>query len=589
MAKKGFEPSVQDLVYSVDAGLGLRLLRLVLAAFAVLFLALLYTGTQYRGFKDSSSMEYAQLGRNLAVHNRLITYTVRPATIHYLTENTPEANPRIMFHPDVLHPPMYPAVLAAPMKLMNALGADLEAKPAPGSRPPPRYPLEQWLVVPLNHLFLILTGVFLFLLARRLFAPRIAMLSVLVYFLTDAVWADSIAGGGLPLLSFFIVAATYGAVVAERRWQQMSSAAEWMGPLVLSAVAAAFAFLTRYAGGAIAAGLFIFLLASGWSRHRGWLPPLIFTAVFVLALSPWLVRNVLISGDLLGMTPWLALSGSPMFEGQSLMRDLTPAFSAGEAVEAVRSRWVASMAEFYGGEFFALGGGILVGLFLISFLYKFERRYIQLLRYGVLAALIVFITGAAAFGSEALRGYHAFWPLILVFGWAYFHVLLDQRGLVIPLLNNLVTGVVVVLCVLPFLFRILPPRAEDAYPPYFWPQIQRLCGWMQPQEVICTDMPWATAWYGNRVSVLLPEDVNQYYEINDYRRNMNALYFTTITKNKGFARELIRKEQSWLPLMNGRTPEGFPLQEGFNLNKHDQMFLTDYPRWAGQMEEEGGE
>jgi hypothetical protein len=30
----------------------------------------------------------------------------------------------------------------------------------------------------------------------------------------------------------------------------------------------------------------------------------------------------------------------------------------------------------------------------------------------------------------------------------------------------------------------------------------------------------------------------------------------------------------------GHLPKGFPLQQGFSLNKQDQIFLTDHVRWS---------
>ena len=81
----------------------------------------------------------------------------------------------------------------------------------------------------------------------------------------------------------------------------------------------------------------------------------------------------------------------------------------------------------------------------------------------------------------------------------------------------------------------MPPHEGRPYPPYYPPYITMVSSeWMNDREVICTDMPWATAWYGNRISILLPKDLEQYYLINDYKQYMSAIYFTTLTKNKPF-------------------------------------------------------
>ena len=98
---------------------------------------------------------------------------------------------------------------------------------------------------------------------------------------------------------------------------------------------------------------------------------------------------------------------------------------------------------------------------------------------------------------------------------------------------------------------------------------------------MCTDMPWATAWYGDRVSILLPKDIDDFYEINDYHQYISGMYITTITKNKPFVKQLLDgPEKSWLAVMSGRTPADFPLKQVVSLNRQDQIFLSDRNRWS---------
>jgi hypothetical protein len=100
---------------------------------------------------------------------------------------------------------------------------------------------------------------------------------------------------------------------------------------------------------------------------------------------------------------------------------------------------------------------------------------------------------------------------------------------------------------------------------------------------MCTDMPWATAWYGNRVSVLLPKDLDDFYEINDYKQYISGIYITALTKNRPFAKDLLTgSEKPWLPLMSGRPPVDFPLKQAISLNarSQDQVFISDRDRWS---------
>lgn len=176
---------------------------------------------------------------------------------------------------------------------------------------------------------------------------------------------------------------------------------------------------------------------------------------------------------------------------------------------------------------------------------------------------------------------HLFWPFIILYGLAFFYILIDRLDLGVRLYDMGLKFLIVVLAAIPFFLTLLPPQANHPYPPYHAPIIGRVAGMLNEREVMVTDMPWATAWYGNRISILLPKDLDQFYEINDYKQYISGMYFTTITKNKPFVKQLLDgPEKSWLPVMSGRTPPDFPLKQGVSLNRQDQMFLSDRDRWS---------
>lgn len=167
MAAKPFESRIQDLVYNVDVGIGLQMIKVGLYVLMVLVTILLYTVTQFKGLKDAEAMDYAQLGRNLLQQKGFITQCVRPASMWYMIENSKKHNPQIDRHPDILHPPLYPLLLAGGFKLTNYDFND-ESNVFP-------YPPEQWVVVPLGFIFSLLTGLLVFLIALRLFDKRICL------------------------------------------------------------------------------------------------------------------------------------------------------------------------------------------------------------------------------------------------------------------------------------------------------------------------------------------------------------------------------------------------------------------------------
>jgi hypothetical protein len=196
--------------------------------------------------------------------------------------------------------------------------------------------------------------------------------------------------------------------------------------------------------------------------------------------------------------------------------------------------------------------------------------------------MVLFFVGAGFFGKEAYQYYHMFWPFVILYGLAFFSILLDRLDLSIELYKTGLTTLVIGLTAFPLLATVfLSPAPGLPYPPYYAPFVMRVSELLKPNEVMCTDMPWATAWYGQRTSILLPKTLDDYYEINDYRKYISGLYITTITKDRPFMSSLIDgSEKTWFPILMGRLTADFPLKHGFALNGQDQIFLTDSVRWS---------
>ena len=181
MPNKPFESRIQDLVYNVDVGIGLRLIKFGLYVLFLSVVMVVYTASEFRGLKDAEAMDCAQLGREFMFNHKLVTKCVRPASMWYLIEHLESPNPRlshnpqIMDHPDTLHPPLYPVALAVGFKVLRSAFVPIE-----GGR---IWAPEQWIIIPMGHLCTILTGLMLYFMARRLFDARVATLGVTLAFL----------------------------------------------------------------------------------------------------------------------------------------------------------------------------------------------------------------------------------------------------------------------------------------------------------------------------------------------------------------------------------------------------------------------
>jgi len=577
---KSFETTLHDIVYSIDTGTGLKIIRVTLYMLFVLVVVMLYTATQFRGLTSEEAMDYAQIGRNLSLNGGFVTKTVRPLTMWKMSQRNPAENPQIFGHPDLLHPPAYPMLLAAGFKVFELAGMDLFDIPK-GSRST-TIPAEQWVILPLNHLFTILTGGLIFLLGRRLFSREIGFLGMTIYYLSDVAWSSSISGLNIPMAGFFITASFFTMIIAMLNRHEGQPALKWAMPFFFSVVCAAIAFLTRYLAVAAVPGLVLFAWLMGGRFRGGTRYVIVFLVLFMLLVSPWLYRNQKISGNPLGMAAHTSLAETSKYPGNALERNLNPEFSFGEFSSELKKKWVKNYSDTYSSIVPSLGGGVLMAFFMTTFFFHFVRPQVNYLRWGVGVSMLLTVIIAGFFSESSISMIKVFWPFVILFGLAFFYLLIDRLDLGARLYITGLKCLIVTVAAMPFFLTLMPPHASHPYPPYYAPLISQVTNMLTPREVLCTDMPSATAWYGDRVSILLPADVDDFYEINDYKQYISGLYITTITKNKPFVKELLDgPEKSWLPIISGRTPPDFPLKQGVSLNRQDQIFLSDRDRWSG--------
>lgn len=577
--KRSFESTLHDIVYSIDTGTGLKIIRIGLYVLLLLVIVMVYTATQFRGLKTEESMDLAQLGRNLSLENGMVTKCVRPLSMWKMSTLNPNEDAMIGGHPDLFHPPAYPAVLAAGFKFFDAVGLDPFSMPEGGRGV--TMPAEQWVVLPVNHLFTILTGWIVFALGKRMFSREIGFMAMTIYYLSNVAWHDSISGLNISMAVFFIVASYYTMIVSMLNKRDGERPIWWIVPFLLSIVCAAIAFLTRYIAIAAIPGLCLFTWMMSGRFRGGTRFVVVFILLYAMMISPWLVRNYRACGNPIGMVAYTALADTAPYPDNAMDRNIEPDITAKSSIAALKEKWMLNYSGTYSGVIPSMGGGILMAFFLTTFFYHFIRPQVNYLRWGIMLSILLTAVIAGFFSESSIAMLHAFWPFVILYGLAFFYILIDRLDLGVRLYMIGLKCLIVLLAMVPFLFTLLPPHEGNAYPPYHAPLISKVSEMLNPREVMCTDMPWATAWYGDRVSILLPKDVDQFYYINDYKQYISGLYVTTITKNKPFVKQLLDgPEQSWLPIISGRTPPDFPLKQGVALNRQDQIFLSDRNRWS---------
>lgn len=576
MPKNPFNTSAQNLVYHLEVGVGPAILKSFLFLLFIGMMALLFLATQYQGFDDPRAMDQAQLARRFSETGKLVTNVIRPGDLRMLQEKgrwqPGEEGPGVFMLPDLVNAPLYPMVIGSAFKLFGTEFPQVRAA---------KYTPEQWVIIPLNLLFCFLSGLFMYLAGRKLLSPRVAFTGVSIYFLTSSLWSGAIGGTELSLAAFLASVAFWALVnvlVAEAE-EASSGVSHWM-MIGVGGVALCLLFLTRYAGIVLVPG---YLLALGLSLGRRSIFPILVTVgILLLGTAPWMMRNLSLSGNPFGFAPIYAVQGggelSNLFQRSYFGVD----DSNLNLVRGVIARILASADTGLTFRKVTLANGMVLSLFVATFFYGFQRPAVRNLRWGLLVTYGCLILASGLFGIDQYEATVVLVPMVILYGCAFFYLLLDRMAITLPILSlSLILGFIV-LQSLPLLVTLMPPK-PSSYPPYRAADVSLVTGPFEAGELMCTDMPWATAWYGGQPSLYLPVSVEEFFDVHDRVEPVRGLYLTMLTRDLNYHSDLIRGNyRSWKPILDlNPLPRGWPLLAGFPIRGGESVILADRNRWAG--------
>lgn len=615
-------PSIQDLVHRFEekGGRGMRLAFVVLV---VLGLLVVYNWRAYRNFGTQEAMDSAQVARNLAEGRGFTTQFVRPFSIFLLkqhnqgrlsasaTNSRPDYAELKGMHPDLANPPVYPLLLAGAMKVLP-FDFDINLTKPFWSEPNPRLRTmtekelktaparmfsryqPDFLISLLNQFGLILMAVLTGLLARRLFDASVGWMVFVLMVGSEYLWHFSTTGLSTIVLMLIFLGLVWCLVWLENEEREpvwSHRAQTWL------ALAIGFLLglgtLTRYSFGWLLIPVLVYVCI--FCVLRRWLIFTLVLGVFLVVVSPWIYRNIAVSGTPFGTAGYSVVEGSYMLTENRLQRSLEPDFR-GVGLFPLLYKLAGNAREIVVDELPRVGGTWVSALFLTGLLLSFRSFALRRLRYFLLGALFVLVIVQALgktqlsvdspqFNSENLLVILV--PLILTYGVGLFFQLLDQMNLRIRELRILIIGIFGIIACLPMFFVFVTPKLFTLqYPPYFPPRIQQVARCLKPSELMMSDIPWATAWYGDRQAIWITGNADtQFYAVHDYMKPIRALYLTPETTDSRFLSQWVRPgERSWPTfvlefMVRGQAPAKFPLTFARGDMFPDQLFLADYARW----------
>jgi len=616
--------SIQDLIHRFEekGSSGIRIVFVVLVTLGVL---VCYNWRSYRNLGTQEAMDAAQVGRNLAEGNGFTTKFVRPFSIYLVkkhnrenmaasTNSLPDYAQLKEMHPDLANPPVYPLFLAAVMKVLpfdyqvnlnkpfwsEANPALRRLSPEEASKAPARIFVRyqpDFLISLINQVLLIFLAIQTFFLARKLFDSNVAWMSFVLIIFCEYLWRFSTTGLSTMLLMNIFMGLIWLLVWMEREereplWSHRAQTWLALGIGALLGIGT----LTRYSFGWLSIPVLVYLVI--FCVLRRWL---VFTLVLVTFLgiaSPWVYRNLSVSGTPFGISGYSLVEGTYALSEDKLARSLNPDFR-GVGLFPLLQKLSNNTSDILSNQLPHLGGSWVTALFLTGLLLSFRSLALRRLRYFLLASLFVFVIAEAmgrtqlsqdspTFNSENLLVLLV--PALFIYGAGLFFQLLDQMNLPVKELRYLVMGIFGILACLPMIFMFLTPKQRPwQYPPYYPPTIQSVANYMKPTELMMSDIPWAVAWYGNRQCVWLTENSeSEYFAINDFIKPIKALYLTPKTTDSRFLSEWVRGgEKTWPKfilefVLRRQAPPDFPLKYAQSGFFPEQLFLCDYNRWKDE-------
>jgi 4-amino-4-deoxy-L-arabinose transferase-like glycosyltransferase len=566
---------IQRSVHALEAG-GLAVwVRRVLAVVAVITLAVIYFYS-FRGLATSQAMDQAQIGREIASGHGWRTNFVRPRAVGQLQAHGKNVAQKIWS--DTYNAPLPPLVDAIALRPVRAKWTMTPSDLV--------YTGDKAIVIMSMFLFIASVGL-LFLVARRLFDQRLALLACSLVLLCDALWQYSLSGLPQMLLLFLFNATVYALVRATEAKYGGGRIGFW-----LALVGAGFGLLALTHALTIWMFLGALIFCVFFFRPRGW-AAIIVLAMFLIVYLPWLMRNYIVCGQPAGVAIYSLFDGLGNTEA-GLMRQVL--FSAeGLGPMAFISKITTNFIGQTGRIFEFLGWNIVALMFFASLLHKFKRPETGVIRWIILAMWAGAVFGMALFGIREEQGVAAnqlhliFAPLMTCYGLAYLLVQWSRLDISSQLARLAFIVTLFLLCAFPMTITLGQSLFGSSktlvrWPPYIPPYIAVLNNWMKPEEITASDMPWAIAWYANRRSLWLPDTVKTFTEFSDYNvlgGPVNGLYLTPISGSQNSLRDILKGEyRDWAAVIQRTiTVEQFPLKWATLLGLENEcVFFSDHDR-----------
>lgn len=524
------------------------MIRRALFLLVLVLLTFYFLKSDFKGLSSPLGMDQAQIARTIARGEKYYTKCIRPVALaqvnqHLKMEDEASTGVSLMQMPDTFHAPLNPMLNAMVLSINKDLWTP---DPSVGIYAP------DILIAGASMVLLLASIGVTYLLISRIFDTRIGGVTAFLMLMCELLWRYSQSGLPQMLMLFLFSFATYFLYKAVENQQQAKPVFIW---ILMAGGFFALLALSHW----LTVWIFLGLLAFGafYFTPKG-VHTVILVAIFLLITGFWARHNYVNSGDVMGVGRYLLFSGMAQGSDTALLRDFeqkSGMLNFNGFPTKVATNFIAQFVNLYG----YLGSIIVAPLFFLSLLHPFRRKEIADFRWCVFsmwgfATLGMCIFDIKPYSEEKIgsNNLHVlFIPLFTGYGLAFLSVLWNRLNLPMhqAMMRNGHFILAVLLSSFPFMmnlviglrqstFRDKNPARNSHYPYYFTAGIASLHATMGEKEVIFTDIPWATAWYADRVSIWIPKNRKQFDEISKYARDKNedaiGIMFTPTSMNAPF-------------------------------------------------------
>jgi hypothetical protein len=608
------ELEAQQLVHSLEQGEGRWWIWLLVAIFGTTALFIVHIwinplnnqGGQapfFRGLTDARGMEQAVIARELARGNGFQTKVISPAAIDLMEKKKGDRafdavikyDPDAGFAtvPDYYHAPLWPWLNSLMFRTAVGLNdsikwrTDEDGKPNYWKLQPTEdlHPADR-LIATMAAVLMIMGIAVNYFTGTLLFDQRLSIFCAGLCLLCEYLWEICFTGQPQMLLFFLFSCAMHCFVRALIAKQAGRVSALWN---VGAAVFLGLMTLTHMVSLWVVAGAIIWVAFAFRPRFA---EPVVMLLVVLAFCVPWFVRTANVCGDFQGTAKLVSQFQIRGTESQ-IMRQLG---KADETIEPLHRRAKLQVQiESQAGEIVNHMGGIVAApLFFLALLHIFKRREVADFRWGIFWMWSFAIFGMAVLGFDT-KAHHPsnihllFIPFATFYGLGLILMMWSRLEINVRILNILLALIPFVISIMPMVRAFMdPPKMHVIFPPYYPRAIASLGVWFDQRDIICTDMPWATAWYADRNSLWLPQSITDFNELNDFRfrSRITGMFLTPESGYKGLQNEIAGdggeyREWAEFIMRIQRANANFPLKAFTKLPPSSQYIIfADRDRWT---------